>query len=115
METDSISSGSPPSPPVDGVYGSTLEQRARQYALSIMAQHTFEEAKKQKYICDLRDENTGKLLLQGVALRICKEEYTFYPQNMPEIYPWVESLKIFNVGVSQSYKTEIPFYTFDCC
>lgn len=85
---------------IDEPYGTTLAQRARQYALTIMAQHTFEEAKKQKLICNLQDEQNGNLLLQGVALRICKGEYAFFPQDRAEIYPWIDSLRVFNVGVS---------------
>lgn len=86
--------------PAEGLGQSRLSHLARQYALTVMAQHTFEEAVKQKLICDVQDEETGRSMLQGVAFRASKGEYASYPTEQPEISPWIASLGVLNVGVS---------------
>lgn len=79
---------------------SPMALRARQHALTIMAKHTFEEAQKVKLICDLADEESGRLMLQGVALRVAKRDYAVFPRDRPEMMPWITGLCFLNVGVS---------------
>ena len=79
---------------------SPLGLRAREHALTIMAKHTFEEAKKEQLICDLRDDSTGREMLQGVALRVSKGNFAVFPREKPEMMPWITGLCLLNVGVS---------------
>lgn len=82
---------------------SSLGLRARQLALSIMAKHTFQEAKKEQLICNLQDEVTARATLQGVALRISKGDYAIYPRENDSLHPWTTALCLLNVGVSMNF------------
>ncbi|UZJ55644.1 hypothetical protein CBS101457_004964 [Exobasidium rhododendri] len=86
---------------------SPLSLRARQHALRIMARHTFEEAKKEQLICNLRNKDTDRPFLQAIALRISKGNYAIFPHEAQDSLPWTTGLCMLNVGAAMTLTTYI--------
>ena len=73
---------------------------ARQHALSVMAEHTYQEAKKEELVCPIQHDQLDRQNLQVVALKISRGQYAFWPRDDEAVMPFVSSLCQLNVGVS---------------
>ena len=78
---------------------------ARQHALSIMAKHTYQEAKKEQLICPIQHDHFNREYLHAVALKISRGHYAFWPRGDESVIPFISSLCQLNVGVSLFYFT----------